>query len=77
MEASTQVWVFYFYDRETSLIYSGTLAEGVYASTDAGEHLRPMNEGLTNGYVQALKLNAMGSVLYAGTAAGVFRYDLP
>jgi len=53
-------------------IFAGTLAAGLYRSTDNGLTWELAQSGMTNADVYALAVNSSGQV-YAGTNGGVFR----
>ncbi len=54
-----------------SVIFAGTDGEGIFASTDNGEHWNSMNEGLQNKFIHTIFIN--GTALFAGTEAGASR----
>jgi len=54
-----------------SVIFAGTDGEGIFASTDNGEHWNSMNEGLQNKFIHTIFIN--GTTLFAGTEAGASR----
>jgi hypothetical protein len=57
-------------------VYAGTDREGVFRSVDGGASWSEFNTGLTNLSVRALAIDSLGTFLHAGTAAGVFDYQL-
>jgi ligand-binding sensor domain-containing protein len=52
-------------------VYAGTFREGVFRSTDHGKTWQSVNSGLKRKEVKTLL--AVGDVMYAGTADGVYR----
>ena len=52
-------------------VYAGTFREGVFRSTDQGKSWRSVNAGLKRKEVKTLL--AVGDLVYAGTADGVYR----
>ncbi|MGB9696607.1 MAG: T9SS type A sorting domain-containing protein [Ignavibacteria bacterium] len=54
-----------------SAIFAGTYGHGVYLTTNSGASWSPVNNGLTNLFVNALVFS--GTNLFAGTLNGVFR----
>jgi photosystem II stability/assembly factor-like uncharacterized protein len=61
--------------RDPNKVYLATSGSGIMLSTDAGATWTPLNDGLPSLQVRSLAF-AAGSTpaLYAGTAAGVFRF---
>ncbi len=51
-----------------SIIFAGTDGEGIFESTDNGEHWHSINEGLQNKFIHTIFIN--GTSLFAGTEAG-------
>ncbi len=51
-----------------SIIFAGTDGEGIFESTDNGEHWNSMNEGLQNKFIHTIFIN--GTTMFAGTEAG-------
>lgn len=49
-------------------IYMGTLANGVYRSTDGGSNWTPINNGITS--MQVWSINKVGNLLFASSTAG-------
>jgi len=54
-----------------SVIFAGTDGEGIFESTDNGEHWKSMNEGLQNEFIHTIFIN--GTTMFAGTEAGASR----
>ena len=54
-------------------VYAGTFREGVFRTTDHGKSWHPLNAGLKRKEVKTLL--AVGDVVYAGTADGVYRFN--
>lgn len=54
-----------------SYVFAGTIAGGIYASTDSGNTWTQRDSGLGDPYVSGLAL--MGTSLFAGTDNGVYR----
>lgn len=55
-------------------LYAGTAGNGVFKSTDGGQHWQPANTGLTNTAVTALAIDPVNpTTLYASTDNGVFK----
>ena len=52
-------------------VYAGTFREGVFRSTDSGKSWQSVNSGLKRKEVKALL--AVGDLMYAGTADGVYQ----
>jgi uncharacterized repeat protein (TIGR02543 family) len=54
-------------------LYAGTGRDGVFRSTDSGDHWTAVNTGLTNTDIYSLAIDPVTpSTLYAGTGRGVF-----
>ena len=51
-----------------SVIFAGTDGEGIFESTDNGEHWNSLNEGLQNKFIHTIFIN--GTTMFAGTEAG-------
>ena len=60
---------------DPSIVYAGTLGQGVQVSRDGGAHWSAFNEGGPNRFVLSLAIEATGRRLYAGTRSGVYGYD--
>ena len=54
-------------------VYAGTFREGVFRTTDHGKSWHGLNDGLKRKEVKTLL--AVGDVIYAGTADGVYRLN--
>lgn len=54
-----------------SMMFAGTLGNGVYVSTDLGIHWNLLNEGLNSLYVGHLSIQ--GDTLYATTGSGIMK----
>jgi hypothetical protein len=57
---------------DTSLVYAGTDADGVFVSTDAGSTWSPTSPGLPPARVNGMAVDAGGAV-YIASSGGVFR----
>jgi photosystem II stability/assembly factor-like uncharacterized protein len=62
--------------RDPNTLYAGTAHRGVFKSTDRGETWATFNAGLTNLAVNSLAIDPSGARLHAGTAGGVFDYEI-
>ena len=51
-----------------SIIFAGTDGEGIFESTDDGEHWKSMNEGLQNKFIHTIFIN--GTTIFTGTETG-------
>ena len=60
---------------QPSRLFAGTRGSGVYATADGGQTWTALNTGLGDLEITALALDASGTSLHAGTAAGVFDYQ--
>jgi len=58
-------------------LYAGTSDQGIFRSVDGGTRWAPFNTGLTNLSISTLSIDRTGTRLHAGTAAGVFDYQIP
>jgi photosystem II stability/assembly factor-like uncharacterized protein len=56
--------------------YAGTASGRVYHSEDFGNEWRLFGDGLSGGSVRNLAISPEGDRIYAGTAAGVFVYEI-
>jgi ligand-binding sensor domain-containing protein len=59
-------------DEQNETLYAGT-GEGVFRSSDGGDHWQALNNGLFNTDIYALIRDERDGTLYAGTGEGVFR----
>ncbi len=58
----------------TSVVYAGLEAQGVWKSVDGGENWSPANIGLGDMHIMALEQDPhIASVLYAGTKTGIYK----
>ncbi|HKA35726.1 MAG TPA: hypothetical protein VKH43_02850 [Thermoanaerobaculia bacterium] len=61
---------------DPSIVYAGTLGQGVQISRDGGAHWSAFNEGGPNRFVLSLAIEATGRRLYAGTRSGVYAFEI-
>ena len=55
-------------------LYLALQEKGIFRSTDAGQHWKPLNNGLVEKRVYTVA--AMGNTVFAGTNQGLYRFDL-
>ncbi len=59
------------------VMYAGGVSGGVWKTTDAGAHWRPIGDALTNLAVNSMVMDPRdNTILYAGTGEGYFREDV-
>ena len=61
---------------QSGVIYAATEAQGAFRSTDNGQSWKPINAGFDNTELYVFTLFADGANVYAGTPAGVYRFDV-
>ena len=60
--------------KNTDIVYLGTSGEGVFKSTDCGETFEPINNNLSESYINAVIIDSNDSnVIYAATGTGIFK----
>jgi hypothetical protein len=61
---------------DPSTVYAATYRSGIVRSTDRGLSWTPFNTGLSAGGVTSLSIDSTGKFLVAGTAGGVFTFEV-
>ena len=70
----TSIWSIAIDPTDSQKIYAADHQSGIYLSRDGGVNWVPINEGLSNKAVTAMKISSDGKILYAATeGAGLFR----